>query len=122
MATVFASNQHMHPEANSTEIKKTAKSIQWPGPCEIEIINRSYEFVQVYGEFDDGAWLRFNIPPRDAAHYISLFYYGYCHTDMYLNITTLDGYPVYTGYPRPKTTIEVVPYFKNTLKAEVKSK
>ncbi|WP_133127012.1 hypothetical protein [Legionella nagasakiensis] len=121
-ASAFANNQHEHPKAHSTEVKRTQKSVTWPGPCEIEIINRSYDIVQVYGEFDDGEWLRFNIPPYDAPHRISLYYYGYCHYDMFLSIDTLSGYRVYTGYPAVRTIIEVFPYLANQLKAEIKAK
>ncbi|WP_133131059.1 hypothetical protein [Legionella yabuuchiae] len=46
---VYAENQHAHSQKANNLVKKTAKSVNWPGRCEIMIINKSYEPVQVYG-------------------------------------------------------------------------
>lgn len=118
----FAATQHAHSQKDSSVVKKTVKSISWPGSCGIEIINRSYEPVQVYGQFDDGEGLSFSILPYDPSHFISLYYYGYCHYDMYINITTFNGYPVFSGYPRVGSTIEIVSMFNKQLSVKLGSK
>lgn len=118
----YANTMHQHPQFNSSKTVKTQKSIKYPGRCEIEILNNSYEAVNVYGEFDDGAWLSFNIYPYSAPHRISLFYYGYCHADMYVHIETLDGYLVFTGFPSVGSTIEVTSFYSKNLKANLSQK
>ncbi len=121
---LFAANQHVHPQAaNGGDVKSANKSVSWPGYCEIEIVNQSYEQVRVFGIFDDGSSLPpFNIYMNDAPHYISLYYYGYCHSGMNLYVDTLDGYSVYSGYTPTNTTIRVVPYLTNQVKAEIQAK
>ena len=122
-ASLFAGNQHGYPEENSASTASSPKKVSWPGYCEIEVINNSYDDVRVYGVFDDGVLLQpFNIYSFEAAHYISLFYYGYCHAGMNLYIDTWSGYHVYSGYTPIRTTIHVVPYLTNQLKAEISKK
>lgn len=122
-STVFAANQHLHPQANTTENKPAEKSVSWAGYCEIEIINNSFEDVRVYGVFDDGVALQpFNVYSFESPHYISLFYYGYCHAGMDIYIDTFSGYHLYAGYTERRSTIRIVPYLANQVKAEVKVK
>lgn len=119
-SVVFAANQHMHPQVDNAA---TAKKLNYPGYCEIEIINNSYEDVHVYGLFDDGAPLRpFNVYSYEGPHYISLYYYGYCHSGMNLYIDTWSGYRIYAGYTPRNTTLYVVPYLAGKPKVETKAK
>ncbi len=67
--------------------------------------------------FDDGEGLRFNVLPSDPPHYISLFYYGYCHYDMYVSIQSFGGYHLYSGYPSVGSTIEIIPYFSKQVQS-----
>ena len=124
MSSVFAGNRHVHPDvnANKTENPVLNKSLM-PNFCEIEIINSSWDNVTVYGQFDDGsALIPFNIYSYESPYYISTYYYGYCHSDMYLDIVTFSGYHVYTGYTRTESMIRIVPYLTNQVKAEVHAK
>lgn len=124
MSTAFAdANHHTYPQSTPTENTATDKQIQWPGYCEIEIINQSYDDVRVYGVFDDGTPLvPFNVYAYEAPHYISLYYYGYCHAAMELDIDSLStGYHLFSGYTRRNSTIRIVPYM-NQVKAEVHAK
>jgi hypothetical protein len=127
--SVFAANnQHLHPQANNTDNQpatngSVAKNLKYPGYCEIEIINRSFSNVSVYGTFDDGTSLQpFDIYSFESPHYISLYYYGYCHYGMNIYINTFGGSYVYSGYTPVGTTIRVVPYLANQLKAEISKK
>lgn len=108
-----AANEHVHASA--------ALDTKRAGNCEIEIINRSYTDVQVYGVFDDGSRLNpFDVYSFEAPHYISLYYYGYCHAGMDIYIDTFDGDSIYAGYTRRKQTIRIVPYLTNQIKVEIK--
>lgn len=127
-----AENKHVHTDAPAqatpatTEQSKavSANKLGWPGYCEIEIINHSYDDVRVYGVFDDGIALQpFNVYSYESPHYISLYYYGYCHDGMDLYIDTLYGSHVYAGYVRRYSTIRIVPsMFGGKLEASVQSK
>ena len=88
----YAESEHLH-EAKLLDIKGV-------GNCEIEIINQSGEAVRIYGSFDDGSNLRsFIVDAADeSSHYISLYYYDYCHTGMEIYIDRLDGGNRYSGY------------------------
>ena len=124
--SAFANNMHLHPKANSTvEGKAPTKRLMDPGSCEIEVSNRSYDNVTVFGRFDDGTAMKpFPIYSKgyDSPHYISLYYYGYCHAWMDLFIDTFSKYNVFTGYQVPvQSIIQVVPYLKK-LKVEISSK
>ncbi len=123
-STVFAANQHVHPQADKTDNKAmAAQKVGYPGYCEIEVINSSFSNVTVYGVFDDGLALSpFNVYSFESPHYISLYYYGYCHAGMNLYIDTWSGYHIYAGYTPTGSTVRVVPYLANQLKAEVVKK
>lgn len=124
-----AENKHVHADAQATTntapaSKAAANKLGWPGYCEIEIINHSYDDVRVYGVFDDGIALQpFTVYSYESPHYISLYYYGYCHDGMDLYIDTTYGAHVYSGYVRRYSTIRVVPsMFGGKLEASVQSK
>ena len=122
-SSAFAANQHIHPETSNAGNQPVVEAVQKAGSCEIELINQSYANVTVYGVFDDGVSLEpFDIYSFESPHYISLYYYGYCHAGMDLYIDTFDGYHVYSGYTRRKTTVRIVPYLTNQVKAEVQAK
>ena len=126
---LFAANQHAHVKTEgvseqAVKSQAAAKNLSWPGYCEIEIINHSYSDVRVFGVFDDGVSLEpFNIYSYESPHYISLFYYGYCHDGMDLYIDTFNGSHVYSGYVRRYSTIRVVPsLYGNKLSATIQAK
>ena len=103
-SVAHAANQHLHPQADA--LKSSAK---WAGNCEIEIINRSFFDVRVFGIFDDGIPLEpFNVYGFELPHYISLYYNGYCHRGMELDIDTFSGLHVFGDYVRAGMTVEVV--------------
>jgi len=113
-SSVFAANQHNHAQ------EKVSTNAAWAYGCEIEIINRSYEDVTVFGVFDDGYPLEpFNVYSFEAPHYISLYFNGYCHNGMELDIDTFNGEHVFSGYVRGGRTVRVVPYLMNQMKAEI---
>lgn|SRR3990167_886978 len=128
-SSLWAANQHVHANAarDNTSVDQSfsgAKKLEWPGYCQIEIINHSYDDVRVFGVFDDGVSLEpFSIYSHESPHYISLFYYGYCHDGMDLYIDSFSGAHVYSGYVRRYSTIRVVPsYDARQLSAMVQSK
>jgi hypothetical protein len=128
-APLFAANKHFHSSAENatsetTEQTKAQTKMGWPGYCEIEIINHSYDDVRVYGVYDDGVALNpFTVYSYESPHYISLYYYGYCHSGMDLYIDTLYGAHVYSGYVSRYSTIRIVPsMFGGKLEAKVQSK
>ena len=122
-SSVFAANQHLHPQASDSDNKSTEKNVGYPGYCEIEVINNSFDNVTVYGIFDDGVSMDpFNVYSFESSHYISLYYYGYCHAGMNLYIDTFSGYHVYSGYTYTRSTVRVVPYLVNQLKAVIVKK
>jgi hypothetical protein len=127
LSSAFADNRHIHPRANDkVDAKSAAKGARWPGYCEIEVVNRSNDDVNVFGTFDDGSTMdpftihRFGY---DAPQFISLYYYGYCHSGMNLYVETVrGGYRLYTGYTPVGSIVEVVPYLANQQKVEVHAK
>jgi hypothetical protein len=123
-SNVFAANQHLHPQITQDETKQVSeKRLRWPGYCEIEIINLSYTDVHVTGVFDDGTYMQpFNVYAYEAPHYISLYYYGYCHSGMDLDIDSFSGYHLYGGYTRVQNSIRIVPYLKSQAKVQVQPK
>jgi hypothetical protein len=123
-SSVCSANQHRHPQTNmNANEKASATNLSYPGYCEIEVINNSFEDVRVYGVFDDGAsLLPFNVYSFESPHYISLYYYGYCHSGMDIFIDTLSGYHLYAGYTERRSTIRIVPYLAHQLKAEISVK
>ena len=124
VGTFADQNHHAYPETESSVSKYNKKGLKWPGYCEIEVINDSFTSVRVYGVFNDGVLLRpFNIYTYEYPHYISLFYYGYCHAGMDLYVDTLGGYHLYAGYTPTNTTLHIVPYMmKEKPKVELMQK
>ena len=92
-----ASKMYTHPLATPADSPK----MMVPAYCQIEIINTRNTLLSVYGTYNDNSTLSFYLNPGDVA-YISLYYLGSCHNDMYLTInspysTLFSGYiPVYT--------------------------
>lgn len=124
-----AENIHYYPNTEAPAInKKEVKDLKYPGYCEIEIVNDSHYTVRVNGVFTDGYELEpFRIYPHEYPHYISLYYYGWCHYGMDIYIETLAGYRVYSGYTRRYDTIHITSdmYASNpsmSIKSDIKSK
>lgn len=115
---VFATNSHIHPKADEADKKAIAKNLTYPGYCQIEIINDSFTDINVFGTFDDGSSISFNVYRYESPHYIDLYYYYYCHSGMYLTIES-PYYTVYSGWTNVNSTIRVVPYLKNQVKAQM---
>ncbi|RUR10968.1 hypothetical protein [Legionella sp. km772] len=115
---VFAANSHLHPKADAADKKSISKNLTYPGFCQIELINDSFTDVNVYGTFDDGSSISFNIYRYESPHYISLFYYFYCHSGMYLTVTSPFG-TVYSGWTNVNSTIRVVPFLNKQAKAKI---
>ena len=123
--SLYAENQHMHPQNEPMSSSTQSMSPTLPGSCEIEIINRSYDDVWVNGVFDDGINLvPFKVYSFGYPQYISLFYYGYCHEGMNLYIDTYYGQPVFSGFVSRYSSIRIVPdyYGSKQLKADIQSK
>lgn len=75
------------------------QSKNYPGVCDIEIINESSENIKVYGRFDDGSYLTpFIMEYLSEPRYVSLFYYGMCHHGMDFYIETIQGQYKYNGF------------------------
>ncbi|MFC3908719.1 hypothetical protein ACFORL_06465 [Legionella dresdenensis] len=123
LSSVFADSRHVHPKADAGENKSAAvKNAFLPGYCEIEIANYSERNVTVYGTFDDNSTMTpFNIYSGETPHYISLYYYGYCHASMWLDIYTFRGQRVYAGYTGPGQTVTIYDLLGNA-KSSVKTK
>ncbi len=120
-SNVFAANIHLNPKADSADKQTIGKNVSYPGYCQIEIINDSFTDVRVFGTFDDGSTVDFNIYRYESHHYISLFYNFYCHNQMYITIQS-PFYTVYSGYTDVNTTIRVVPYLNQQAKAEISTR
>ena len=117
-SSVFASAPYLNPHANNLDNQSTAKSVSAAGDCDIEIINNSFDDVRVYGVYDDGVGVSYNVYSWGSPQRIPLYYYGYCHSGMDLYISAFNGAPIYSGYTERGTTIRIVPYLKNQLKIE----
>ena len=113
--SAFAGNRHYHQSNSGHVVKKS----MLPGYCEVEIINNSYEDVNVFAHFEDGSTISFPVYSHSSPEYVDLFYRGYCHSFITLHITTMGGYPVYYGPVAAGTTIRVIPYLMNKIKAEI---
>ncbi len=116
-------NLHSNPSSQiSMSSQNEVKDLKYPGYCQIEIVNNSHYTVRVFGIFDDDEELEpFRIYPHEYPHYISLYYYDYCHYGMNLYIETLGGYRVYSGYTRRYDTIYISSYmYENSPKISVK--
>ncbi|MFI4918011.1 MAG: hypothetical protein ACHP65_00485 [Legionellales bacterium] len=140
LTNVFAINLHMNPNADSADQESAkqglsapkvaknglsapqaaaaAKGVTYPGYCEIEIINNSFTDVRVYGTFDDGSTVDFNVYRYESPHYISLFYYFYCHSGMYITVQS-PFYTIYSGWANVNSTILVAPYFNKQAKVTI---
>ena len=118
---VFAVNVHINPKADSADKKTIAKGVTYPGYCQIEIINDSFTDVSVFGTFDDGSSIGFDIYRYEYPHYISLFYNFYCHSQMYITIQS-PYYTVYSGWTNVNSTIRVVPFLNKQAKAEISTR
>lgn len=119
--TVFAANLHMHPKADDADKKSIQKSLTYPGYCQIEIINDSFTDVRVFGTFDDGSTVDFNIYRFESPHYISLFYNFYCHSSMYITIQS-PYYTIYSAWTNVNSTIRIVPYLNKQAKAQISTR
>ncbi|MDF1757899.1 MAG: hypothetical protein P1U74_06340 [Legionellaceae bacterium] len=118
-------NKHTYPEPSTVKTTQNqAADLKYPGYCEIEIVNNSFTNVKVSGYFDDGERLStFRVYAHEYPHYISLYYYGYCHYGMDLRIKTFSGYTIYSGYTERNQTIYITPYLMaNEPKYEIKAK
>ena len=120
-SNLFAANIHLNPKADAADTKSIAKETMFPGYCQIEVINDSFTDVYVYGTFDDGSTVDFSIYRYEAPHYISLFYYFYCHSGMYLTIQSPYGV-IYSGWTNVDSTVHIVPFLKKGAKAEAGAK
>lgn len=118
---VFAANMHMHPKTDTNDKKSVEKGITYPGYCQIEIINDSFTDLRVFGTFDDGSTIDFNIYRYESPHYISLYYYSYCHNGMYITIQN-PFYTLYSGWTNVDSTIRIVPYLNKQTKAELSTR
>lgn len=117
--TGIAADVSRHVRADEGHTKEAFR----PGYCEIEVINNSFDNVSVGGSFDDGQPLvPFNIKTYDAPAYISLYYNGYCHNSMFLDIKTFSGVGVFYNYAMVNTTIRVVPGFKKLATVKTSAK
>jgi hypothetical protein len=116
----FAANVHLNPsaKAEATNNKAEAKNLTYPGYCQIEIINNSYSDINVYGRFDDGSTINFNIYRFEYPHYISLDYGYYCHEGMDLIISSRYS-TLYNSYTYVNSTVRIVPYLKDQAKATI---
>ncbi|WP_298627142.1 hypothetical protein [uncultured Legionella sp.] len=117
---VFAANVHLNSNASNEDKQSIQKGVTYPGYCQIEIINQSFTDVRVFGTFDDGTTVDFNIYRYESPHYISLFYNFYCHNGMYITIQS-PYYTIYSGWTDVNSTIRVVPYLKQA-KAELSTR
>ena len=121
-SSVMAGPQHMFPQAAGSKLT-SSYAPAWASNCEIEIINRSYDDVRVFGMLDNGATLEpFIVYSFDYPHYISLYSNGYCHDGMELDIDTVNGQHVYASYVRGGQTLYVLPTYMNRVKAELRTK
>lgn len=120
-STVYAANVHIHPQASDTDKKVlSTQGVNSKNACEIAIENNSSAAVHVSGIFDDNTRLDdFYVNPgyRD---FIDLYYYGYCHASMYLEIQSyVYPYPVlYRGQTPVGSNLRIVNSLSNTIKVE----
>lgn len=113
---------HMHPQINAADQKASAtQSTKANVFCGIEIMNNSQYSVHVSGVFDDNARLGdFDVFPYEAPHFIDLFYYGYCHASMYINIQS-NVYPysiLYQGQTSAGSTLRIYNSLSNSVQVE----
>ncbi len=122
----FAAHLHLNPNANEADKSSAPKATMYPGYCQIEVINNSSNYIRVTGFFDDSTYLDpFTIFAFEAPHYISLYYYGYCHAGMNLSILSPYGAVIYSSWTDVHSTIRIIDYLKNGIKgvkAEIATK
>lgn len=106
---LFAGNYHSHPAPQNQQ--QDAGEKRTPGYCEVEIINNSYDIMKVFATFDDLSGTQFDIYPFEAPHTISLYYYGYCHSNVYLEVLA-PYYRAYAGYLPVDHTLTIYPNYK----------
>ncbi|NBX85612.1 MAG: hypothetical protein EBQ95_08430 [Gammaproteobacteria bacterium] len=111
-STSFAtsSQYHLYPNSKIEDIPKSSKNASKSAPtCLIKITNDSHDDILVYGTFDDGTPLQpFIIYAYESSHYISLFYYGFCHAGMDINIDTTSGLRLYNQYTWVNTRLRIM--------------
>ena len=56
-SSVFAGNRHTYSEMNNSANQSVASTVTWTDGCEIQLDNRSYVDVRVFGVYDDGEWM-----------------------------------------------------------------
>jgi len=108
LSPVFAdvAHEHLHDKANET-ISGGQKALI-SGTCEIEIINNSFDDINIYGRFEDGTYLTpFIIKHWGVPQTVSLFYYGSCHLGMDFYIETVAGTYKYNGFTPVGKTIKI---------------
>lgn len=90
--------------------------------CLIKISNDSHDDILVYGTFDDGSLLEpFIIYAYENPHFISLFYYNFCHAGMDIGIDTLSGLHLYHDYTWVNSRLRIVSgWFKPYIVMEAK--
>ena len=114
LSTGFAentNNHHFHAKAKTSAVAPANQNAMAPGACEIEIINDSFDNINVYGRFDDGSTMPpFSMEYWGKPHYVSLFYYGTCHTGMDFYIETVNGKHKYNGYTPVGKTIRITTF------------
>lgn len=110
--TSFASTSqyHLYPKAKIEDLKLNTNNNAKAAPsCLIKITNDSHDDILIYGTFDDGTPLQpFIIYAYESSHYISLFYYGFCHAGMDINIETTSGLRLYNQYTWVNTRLRIV--------------
>lgn len=121
---VYAANVHTHPKTDTTDKNAVAKGLTYPGYCQIEIINDSFSDVHVSGTYDDNAPVDFYVYRYEAPHYINMFYYGYCHSSMYLTIQSVQWpyQTLYSNWTSVDSTVRLVSFLNKEVKAEVSAR
>lgn len=124
LAHAYAANVHTHPKTDTTDKNAVAKGLTYPGYCQIEIINDSLYDIHVSGTFDDNAPLDFFAYRYDAPHYINMYYYGYCHSSMYLTLQAAQWpyQTFYSNWTSVDSTIRVGTFFNKEVTAEVSAR
>jgi len=121
---VYAKSKNLHAyPINGPDNQLHALSNAKAAPsCLIKISNDSHDDIMVYGTFDDGAILEpFIIYAYETPHFISLFYYNFCHAGMDIGINTLSGLNLYHDYTWVNSRLRIVSgWFKPYLVMEAK--
>lgn len=115
-------NLHAYPIDGSDKKLQVSSNIKTAPSCLIKISNDSHDDIMVYGTFDDGTILEpFMIYAYENPHYISLFYYNFCHAGMDIGINTLSGLNLYHDYTWVNSRLRIVSgWFKPYLVMEAK--